>query len=144
MLIMQAMVQIEDPELGSLYTWMKCPLHGIQRKQSRVKNSVFVSEFIVMRTALETSQGIIYKLRMMGLNLDSPTYIYGDNMSVIHITSKPEFLLKKNANSVCYHYICEAVASDESRTGHLSTHENPADIATKALPCWGQVGLPGG
>ena len=35
---------------------------------------------------------------------------------------------------MCYHYIREAVAADECRTGHISTHENCADIATKALP----------
>ena len=71
---------------------------------------------------------------MMGANLDSPTYIYGDNISVIHNTSKPESTLKKKANSVCYHYINKAVAADECRMGHISTHENPADIATKLLP----------
>ena len=55
-------------------------------------------------------------------------------MSVIHNTSKPESVLRKKANSVCYHYIREAVAADECRTGYISTHENCADIATKALP----------
>ena len=87
-----------------------------------------------MRTGLETVQGLRYKLRMMGIPIKTPTYIYGDNMSVIHNTSKPESVLRKKANSVCYHYIREAVAADECRTGHISTHENCADIATKALP----------
>ncbi len=85
-----------------------------------------------MRTGLETVQGLRYKLRMMGIPLKTPTYIYGDNMSVINNTSKPESTLKKKANSVCYHYIREAVAADECRTAHVSTHENPADIATKS------------
>ena len=71
---------------------------------------------------------------MMGANLDSPTCVYGDKMSVIHNTSKPEPTLKKKANLVCYHYIQEAVAADECRTGHIITHENWADIATKPLP----------
>ena len=72
----------------------------------------------------------------MGIPIKTPTtYIYGDNMSVIHNTSKPESLLRKKADSVCHHYIRgEAVEADEShRTGHISTHENCADIATKAL-----------
>ena len=55
-------------------------------------------------------------------------------MSVINNTSKPESTLKKKANSVCYHYVYEAVEANECRTGHISTHENPADIATKPLP----------
>ena len=87
-----------------------------------------------MRTALETVQGIRYKIWMMGVPLNTPVYIYGDNMSVTHNTSKPESTPKKKANSVCFHYTREAAAADECRTGHVSTHENPADIATKPLP----------
>ena len=34
---------------------------------------------------------------------------------------------------MCYHFIREAVAADECRTGHIITHENPADVATKPL-----------
>ena len=112
----------------------EAPIFWLSKKQTRIKNSVFGSEFIAMRTGLETVQGIRYKLRMMGVPLNTPTYIYGDNMSVIYNTSRPESTLKKKANSVCYHFIREAVAADECRTGHISTHENPADVATKPLP----------
>ena len=54
-------------------------------------------------------------------------------MSVINNTTKPESVLRKKANLVCYHYIREAVAADEFQTGHISTHENPADVTTKPL-----------
>jgi hypothetical protein len=104
------------------------PIAWYSKKQTRVENSEFGSEFIAMRTELETVQGIRYKLRMMGVPLTTSTYIYGDNMSVIYNTSRPESTLKKKANSVCYHFIREAVAADECRTVHISTHENPADV----------------
>ena len=87
----------------------------------RVENSVFGSEFIAMRTGLETVQGIRYKLRMMGVPLNTPTYIYGDNMSVIHSICKPESTLNKNENLACYHFIREAVATDECKIGHIAT-----------------------
>ena len=35
---------------------------------------------------------------------------------------------------VYYHAVREAVAMGECLIGHVSTHENPADIATKVLP----------
>ena len=62
----------------------------------RVENSVFGPEIIAMRFSLETVQGITtYELRMMGVPLNTPTYIYGDNMSFIvyiglnlHLTRK--------------------------------------------------------
>ena len=39
---------------------------------------------------METLRGIRYKLRMLGVPVGGPTYIYGDNMSVVNNTSKPE------------------------------------------------------
>ena len=102
----------------------------------RVENSVFGPEIIAMRTSLETVQGITtYELQMMGVPLNTPTYIYGDNMSVIHSICKPESTLNKNENLVCYHLIREAVATDECKIGHIATDQNPADVATtKPLP----------
>ena len=40
-----------------------------------------------MTHGVETLRGIRYKLRMMGVLIDGPTYAYGDNMSVIFNTS---------------------------------------------------------
>ena len=54
-----------------------------------------------MKTGVETLRGIRYKLRMMGVEIDGPTYIYGDNQFVINNTSKPESVLKKKSNSIC-------------------------------------------
>ena len=65
--------------------------------------------------------------------LAGPSLIYGDNMSVIHNTQRPESTLKKKSNSICYHAVREAVAMEECLTSHISTHHNPADIATKVL-----------
>ena len=89
---------------------------------------------MAMKIGIETVRGIRYKLRMMGVPLDGPTFVYGDNMSVIHNTQRPESTLKKKSNSICYHAVRESVAMGESLTGHVSTHENPADLTTKILP----------
>ena len=70
---------------------------------------------------------------MMGVEVDGPTYVYGDNMSVIHNTSKPTSLLKKKSNSICYHFVREAVAMKECLTTHVPTLMNWADLLTKCL-----------
>ncbi len=69
----------------------------------------------------------------MGIDIDSPTYIYGDNMSVINNTSKPESCLKKKSNSICCHFVREAVAARECLTTHIPTLKNFADLLTKVL-----------
>jgi hypothetical protein len=70
---------------------------------------------------------------MMGVPISGPSYIYGDNMSVIHNTQRPESTLKKKSNSICYHFAREAVAMGEAKMEHINNNENPADIATKII-----------
>ena len=86
-----------------------------------------------MKTGVEALKGIRYKLRMMGVPLTGPTYVYGNNMSVIYNTSQPESTLKKKSNSTCYHVIRRAVASSKLLTTHCKTGDNHSDMMTKVL-----------
>ena len=105
----------------------------ISRRQPTIKTSVFGAEFVAMKHVVEKLSGIRYRLRMMGVPLDGPSYVYGDNMSVINSTQKPESVLKKKSNSICYHAIREAVAMGEILTTHIAKGENVADLATKVI-----------
>ena len=103
------------------------------KKQPTVESSVFGAEFVAMKTGMEELRGLRYKLRMMGVGISGPTHIYGDNMSVINNTSKPESTLNKKNNSICYHAMRESVAMGESLTAHIPTRWNLADLLTKVL-----------
>ena len=81
-----------------------------------------------MKIGVVARRGIRYKLRMMGVPLTGPTYIYGENMSVIYNTSRPESTLKKKSNSICYYAVREAVASGECLTTHCKTGNNYYDM----------------
>jgi hypothetical protein len=109
------------------------PITWFSKRQATIETSVFGAEFVAMKNGMETLRGLRYKLRMMGVPLSGPSFIYGDNMSVIHNTQRPESTLKKKSNSICYHAVRESVAMGESLTGHVSTDMNPADICTKVL-----------
>jgi hypothetical protein len=86
-----------------------------------------------MKHGIENLRGIRYKLRMMGVPINGPSYVYGDNMSVVTNSSKPESTLKKKSNSVCYHAVREAVAMGECLVAHIPTKKNLADLFTKVL-----------
>ena len=77
----------------------------ISQCQLMIETSVFGAEFVAMKHGVETLCGIRYKLHIMGVPLDGPSYVYGDNMSVINNMQKPESVLKKKSNSICYHAI---------------------------------------
>jgi hypothetical protein len=51
-----------------------------------------------MKTGFDGVRALRYKLRMMVSVLEEPAYCYGDNMSVIYITQRPESTLKKTSN----------------------------------------------
>jgi hypothetical protein len=60
--------------------------------------------------------------------LSGPTFVYGDNISVVHNTQRPESVLKKKSNSICYHAARESAAMGESIIGHVPSVDNPSDI----------------
>ena len=77
--------------------------------------------------------GLRYKLHMMGVPISGLSYKNGDSMSVIHNMQCLESTLKKKSNKICYHAIHKSVAMGGSRTGHVATGENPANLATKII-----------
>ena len=93
-------------------------INWLSKKQATIEVSVFGAEFVAMNTGIEALRGIRYKLRMMGVPLNGPTYVYRDNMSVIYNTPRPESTLEKKSNFICYHAVREAVASGECLTTH--------------------------
>ena len=61
-------------------------INWLSQKQPTIESSVFGAEFVAMKLGVEALQGIRYKLHMLGVPIAGPTYVYGDNMSVIHNT----------------------------------------------------------
>ena len=93
-----------------------------------------------MKVGIEKLRGLRYKLHMMGIVISGPTYIYGDNMSVIHNTQRPESTPRKKSNAICYHAVRELVAMGEYLMGHIKTTENPSDQGDNK---WAEEAFPG-
>jgi hypothetical protein len=110
------------------------PIVWFSKRQPTVKSSVFRAEFGAMKNGIETCRDLCYKLRMMSVALSGATFVYGDNMYVVHNTQRPESVLKKKSNSICYHAVPESSAMDESIIWHVPSVENLADIFTKVVP----------
>ena len=115
--------------------YLNCSLvHWVSKKQTSVETSSFGAEFCAMKHCCEYLRGLRYKLRMMGIPVDGPAYIEGDNQSVLANTTVPDSVLKKKSQSIAYHFVREGVARDEWRTSYVNTHDNEADLLTKLLP----------
>ena len=110
------------------------PVYWYSKRQGSCETSSHGSEFVAMRTCCEYVRGLRYKLRMMGIPVEFPTFTFGDNKSVLTNSSKPHSVLKKKSSSIAYHFVREGVAKDEWRVAYINTTLNPADMATKSLP----------
>ena len=120
---------------GGFLVYLNCaPVYWMSKKQTSVETSSFGSEFTAMKQCTEYIRGLQYKLRMMGIPCTGPTFVYGDNKSVLFNTTIPDSTLKKKSQSITYHFVREGAAWDEWHMAYVNTHENPADLLTKPLP----------
>ena len=87
-------------------------INWISKKHPTVENTVFRSEFVLTKHIVETLYGLWYKLSVMGVTIEGPRYIYGNNMSVIYNTLRPDSVLRKKSNNMCYHFVMEAGAEN--------------------------------
>ena len=110
------------------------PIYWFSKKQNSCETSTFGSEFMAMKQATEYVRGLRYKLRMMGIRVDEPAFVFGDNQSVLANTTNPASTLKKKSNAIAYHFVREGCARGEWLTTYVNTHLNIADIMTKPLP----------
>ena len=80
-------------------------IYWSSKKQTSVESSSFGSEFIAMKQCCEYVRGLRYKLRMMGITCEGPTYIQADNQYVLVNSSIPDSTLKKKSQSIAYHFV---------------------------------------
>jgi hypothetical protein len=83
---------------GFLIYLKMAPSVWFSKRQTTVESSVFGAEFVVMKNGIKTCHGLHFKLRIIGVTLSSPTFVYGENMSVVQNNQRPESVLKKKSH----------------------------------------------
>ena len=69
----------------------------------------------------------------MGIPVVVPSYIQGNNQSILSNTTIPDSTLKRKCQSIVYHLVQAGVYRDGWRTAYVNTHKNDADLLTKQL-----------
>ena len=119
---------------GILIYLNNTPISWYIKRQNTVESSTFGSEFNYLRISVDQIQALRYKLRMLGVRVELPADVYCDNESVTKNSSVPESTLSKKPNSICYHRMREASASNMIRIAWIPGENNYADLLTKYLP----------
>jgi hypothetical protein len=112
----------------------QAPIIWFSNRQNTVESSTLGSEFIAMKQVVKLVEGLRYKLRMMGVEVDGPTNVFCDNEAVVSNTTRPESTLKKKHNAIAYHRACEAQAVAIVQIAKEDGVTNLADMFTKVLP----------
>jgi hypothetical protein len=111
----------------------RAPILWFSKRQTTVETSTFGSEIVALRIAIEMVQGLLYKLRMFGVEVDTPCDVFCDNESVVKNVTRPESPIKKKHNSVAYHKARECIAGGIIRVAKEDGETNIADLFTKLL-----------
>ena len=89
-----------------------------------------------MQIAAEMCRALCYKLQMFGVAIDYLMSVMCDNQSVqknCSIHTSLLGLLSKKHNPICYHKVCESVATGWTRVDWVKSENNLANIFTKVL-----------
>jgi hypothetical protein len=98
-----------------------------------VETSSYGLELVAFRIATELILEVRFMLRSLGVDLDGPTLMLGDNMSVVLNTSVPSSVLKKKHNAIAFHCVQEAIAANVMKFADVKSDEYASDILTKPL-----------
>ena len=75
-----------------------------------MESSTYSSKLVATRVATDLIMEIRYAMRMLGVTMDGPAMMLGDNMSVVLNTSIPSSVLQKKHSAINYHRVREAIA----------------------------------
>ena len=118
---------------GILHLLNKTPIEWFCKKQNTVESATYGSEFVAARIATEQIMDLRLSLRYLGVPLDGPSWMFGNNLSVIKSATIPSSTLKKRHNALAYHRVREAIVSKIVRFCHIEGKYNPADVLSKYM-----------
>jgi hypothetical protein len=104
-----------------------CP--SFLRGKNVVETATYGSEFMAACQATEQIMDLQYTLRMTGIPIDGPAWMFGNNQSIITSSTNPHSNLNKR--HLLYHCVQEAIAANILYLIHIYGKLNPSDVLTK-------------
>ena len=77
-----------------------------------METATYGSEYVVAKTATEQIIDLRNTLRYLGVPIMTKAYMFGDNKSVVTISTIPQSILNKRHNLLSYHREREAIAAE--------------------------------
>ena len=116
---------------GTVHFFNKTPIDWWTKLQSTVETATFGSEYVAARTCTEQITDLRLTLRYLGVPVNGPSYMFGDNKTVVDTASIPHGKLQKRHNALSFHRTRFAIAAGILNFYHIPGKRNCADILSK-------------
>lgn len=116
---------------GAIHFVNGTPVEWFAKKQPTVETATYGSEFVAAKNAVQQILALRLTLRYLGVHVKGPSYLFGDNESVVTSGTIPHSPNKKRHHALSYHFVREAIASGVIRFSYVESKRNPADIVSK-------------
>jgi len=116
---------------GILHMFNQTPVDWYSKLQTTAESATFGSEYISGRTCVEQIIDLGLTLRYLGVPINGPSMMFGDNESVINSAAIPHSKMHKRHVALSYHRVRWAVAASIVKIYLIAGKKNPADILSK-------------
>jgi hypothetical protein len=110
------------------------PISWSSKKQRTVALSTCEAELLAKAAAIQEVLWLRGLAKELGLHTQTGSTVHGDNQSAIAVAKNGVRSDRTKHVDIKYHFVTEAVENGEVLLKWVSTHEQQADIFTKALP----------
>ena len=133
-LVIQGSLSPVGQEQGTLFCWTMPPSIGSPRSCHLLRQAPSVqSSWLWIRQLNTCVAWGKYKLRMFGILVDEPAFVYGDNQPVLVNSSMQVSTPKTKSQSIAFCFVQEGCAADEWRITYVNANSNVADLTIKPL-----------
>ena len=116
---------------GILHFINQTPVEWFSKKQATCETATYGSEFVAARTCVEQIIDLRITLRYLGVPIIGPSYMFGDNKSVVNSSMLFCSKLHKRHTALSFHRVRESIAANICRFYHIKGTLNPADVLSK-------------
>ena len=116
---------------GCIHLANKTPMMWHSKKQATSETATYGAEFIAGQTCIEQVIDLRNTFRYLGVPINSTSYVFRDNETMIQSASFPHARLHKRHNILPYHFVRSMIAKGFIAIHHLRSENNLSDILTK-------------